>query len=498
MAVPDYFQRNAVAISQAISGLDEARLESVLGDVCVGVTIGPDGRGREGCAIVDLLVRLLARLYPSIAVREEGDGRVAEKAKALARRVNPRVDLSGRATVEVVVGSAPMSAQASRTIFAGSDGWAGRVSTCQAQGCGDSNNPFGAGLAACLAAADLFRFLFLPGAELSGDVEVTVPDGIGSPGDGADIGGDVGSLVLAGGGAIGNAAVWALTRTEVTGSIGIVDHECVDLGNLQRYVLAERDDEGKPKASALAGKFGGRLKARGYETRLAEFLQRERYRIDNLLLALDSAKDRCAAQASLPRRIANAWTQPGDLGVSVHDFLEGACVNCLYLPDGKQKNEDEVIAEAFGVPDRLMQVRVLLHSNGGAPRDLLEAIASGGDVELGKLLAFEDRPLRALYTEGFCGGTVVPLARIGAPAAKDVHVPLAHQSALAGVLLAAAGVRMGLGGCVGSLVAQYDVLKPQQRFQVYPVAKKPGRMCICEDEDYREVYRKKFRRKPAA
>ena len=35
---------------------------------------------------------------------------------------------------------------------------------------------------------------------------------------------------------------------QIKGSIAIVDHESVDLGNLQRYVLTERDDEGKPKA----------------------------------------------------------------------------------------------------------------------------------------------------------------------------------------------------------------------------------------------------------
>jgi hypothetical protein len=39
-------------------------------------------------------------------------------------------------------------------------------------------------------------------------------------------------------------------------------------------------------------------------------------------------------------------------------------------------NEDTIIAEAFGVPDRLMQIRVLLHRDQGVPRDLLEAMAS--------------------------------------------------------------------------------------------------------------------------
>ena len=492
MAIPDYFQRNAVAISQAISGLDEQRLESLLGDVCIGVTIGPDAGGNEGRAIVDLLVRLLARLYPSIVFRDERDGSVADEASALARRINPRIDLSGQSTVEVVIGSAQVPPRTSRTVFAGSDGWNACLSTRHPQGCRDSNNPFGAGLAACLAAAELFRYVFVSGAALDRDTEFTVPNAIELSGDAANIKGDVGSIVLAGAGAIGNAAAWALARTGVKGSIEIVDHESVDLGNLQRYVLAERDDENQPKASFVAGQFGGTLNAGAHECKIAEFLQKKRHKADNLLLALDSAKDRRAAQASLPRRIANAWTQPGDLGVSLHDFLEGACVSCLYLPNGKQSNEDEIIAESFGVPDRLMDVRVLLHRNEGVPRVLLEAIAAARDIPLEKLAPFEGRSLRKLYTEGFCGGAVIPLGEIGEPA-NDVHVPLAHQSALAGVLLAAAGVRMGLSGCAGSVVAQYDVLKPQEQFQVHPVAKDRRGICICQDKDYREVYQKKYR-----
>ena len=73
------------------------------------------------------------------------------------------------------------------------------------------------------------------------------------------------------------------------------------------------------------------------------------------------------------------------------------------------------------------------------------------------------------------------------------NVVPAYHSALAGVLLAAAGVRMALGGCAGSAVAQYDVLKPQDRFQVYPVAKDPRGICICQDKDYLDVYRRKYR-----
>ncbi len=491
MAIPDYFQRNAVAISQAISGLNERRLASRLADVCIGVTIGPDAGGNEGRAMADLLVRLLARLYPSIIIREERTGG-GDEIKALARRINPYIDLSGQATIEAVIGAARPRWKSTRTVFAGCKGWTAKLSTNDPQGCGTSKNPFGAGLAACLAAADIFRHVFLPRTEPVGEFKIGVPHAREWANDNGDVEGYVGSLVLAGAGAIGNAAAWALSRTGVEGSIEIVDHESVDLGNLQRYVLAERDDEKRPKAPFVAGGFNGKLSASPHACTLAEFLEEKRHRVENLLLALDSAKDRCAAQASLPRRIANAWTQPGDLGVSSHDFLEGACVNCLYLPDGEQKNEDQIIAESFGVPDRLMEVRTLLYNRGGAPRDLLAAIAKARDLPFTKLLPFEGRPLRVLYTEGFCGGAVIPLDEPGTPA-NDVHVPLAHQSAMAGVLLAAVGVRMGMTGFADSVITQYDVLKPQKRFLVYPAAKHSRERCICQDADYREVYRRKYR-----
>lgn len=491
LAIPDFFRRNAVAISQVISGLDEQRLATRLADVCIGVTIGPHSCNDEARFAADLLIRLLARLYPSMVISGEDADQVNE-LKELALRINPRIDLTGRVSTEVVIGATRPRWNSTATVFAGSTGWTAMVSTLSPQECGDSNNPFGAGLAACLAAAEVFRTELLPCAEPIGECEIVVTHDIDSPGRNGNVGGDVGDLVLAGAGAIGNAAAWALSRASVEGSVEIVDYESVDKSNLQRYVLAERDDTKKAKAQLLAEKFDGGLSAIPHACTLAEFLEKKHHKVESLMLALDSAKDRRAAQASLPRRIANAWTQPGDLGVSSHDFLEGACVNCQYLPTGEQKNEDQIITESFGVPSRLMEIRTLLYNHEGAPKELLEAIADARKIPIAKLLPFEGRPLRALYSEGFCGGGVIPLNELGAPR-NDVHVPLAHQSALAGVILAAVGLRMGTSEIVESVVTQFDVLKPQRRLHVFPGPKHAGGRCICQDADYREVYCHKYR-----
>ena len=71
-------------------------------------------------------------------------------------------------------------------------------------------------------------------------------------------------------------------------------------------------------------------------------------------------------QGSLPRWIANAWTQLGDLGVSSHCFLgQDACLACLYLPTQKSKSQDQIVAEGLKIPQLRDQVRVLLGSGQG-------------------------------------------------------------------------------------------------------------------------------------
>ena len=222
---------------------------------------------------MDLLVRLLARLYPSIAVRDEANGSMADEAAVLARRINPRVDLSGQPSVEMVVGLAGARLRAERIIYADRTGGALDCRHVVHRRVGKVTTRSVAGLAACMAAAALFRHVFLEETAWEQDVEFTVPGMEDTAECLAEVVDEAVNIVLAGAGAIGNAAAWALARSELRGTIEIVDHESVDLGNLQRYVLAERNDECERKAELLAGKFVGSLKARAYDSSIASFLQ---------------------------------------------------------------------------------------------------------------------------------------------------------------------------------------------------------------------------------
>lgn len=493
MALAAYYSRGALAAAQVLQGFDETRFRERLETARVGVTFGPDAADSvEGRAQLDLLIRLLARLYPTLVIRQSDGDRVASEAADLARRINPDIELvTGDPDIEIVVGARAPTAVGTTVIHSGSNGWDALFSPKQPRNIGSSANPFGAGAAACLAAGNAFRAVFVDANALDPEVVFSTLLREPRPTEQEHWPTEVGDIVLVGLGAIGNAAAWALARISASGRLWLIDHQSIDLGNLQRYVLAERADEGSVKVQVADRYLGNGLVARPMPMPLAEFLAAEGHAWNGMLLALDSAGDRRAAQASLPRWIANAWTQPGDLGVSTHDFLSAACVSCLYLPEHALENEDQIIARALGVPERLMEVRVLLHTGGGVTREFLEAIASKHQVDRGHLLDFEGKPVRSLYVEGFCGGAVLPLGSTGMPR-QDVHVPLAHQSALAGVLLAAVAVAQVGSDALGTRVTRLDPLRPLPAIPTQPAAKDPRGICICQDEDYRASYRRKY------
>src|SRR5262249_35019736 len=159
------------------------------------------------------------------------------------------------------------------------------------------------------------------------------------------------------------------------------------------------------KVDVAAPFFNGCLTCISHESTWADFVERLGYRSRSVLVAVDSAAARRSAQASLPEWIGNAWTQPGDLGVSVDSRFdgEGACLACLYLQTASTPNEDELVAAALGIPQLVTDVRTLLHTGGVIGRPLLEAVAQGLQRPLDDVLRYQGRSIRELYVEGICG-----------------------------------------------------------------------------------------------
>ena len=199
-------------------------------------------------------------------------------------------------------------------------------------------------------------------------------------------------------------------------------------------------------------------------------------------------------QGSLPRWIANAWTQTGDLGVSSHSFLgQGACLACLYLPTQKSKNEDQIIAEGLRVPQLQTHIRQLLGTGRGVDKKICDEIASAFGLASGMLAPYIGRPIRDLWVEGVCGGGFIPLGGVE-DTPREVQVPLAFQSALAGMLLAAEAVRDVLNpdDQTETYIRQMDVLSQLGSTNRQMRRKVGSGACICEDQDFIDAYRSKY------
>ncbi len=500
VALADYYGRAALAASQVLGGFDAQAFEQRLNSVSIGIATSANAaNSREGRLITDLTVRLLARLYPALDVWGPPDAAAfVERMRRVARATNPAIKLTrrGRADTGISVGDA---GEFGTTVYAGSDGWDALISASAPQPVGTSANPLGPGVAACLASANVFRRIFLEPWESTLDDDLCLsawtfgrgPTPAAVPNDNWRLDSDA---VLVGVGAIGMAAAWACAHAPMQGSLHLVDPEEIELGNLQRYVLATRVDVGRAKVQVARRAFRGNLRVQVHQADWESFVSQFGYEWRYVLAALDSAADRKAVQASLPGWVANGWTQPGDLGVSVHPRFgsAGACLACLYLPDQQLQNEDELIAESIGVPHRVLDVRTLLHLGTPVPRALLEEVASALGRPRDDLLRFEDRPIRELYVQGICGGAVLPLGQAGRPRA-DVHVPLAHQSALAGLLLASALAREAAGGGPSQTeVARLDILRPIGTDTLQGARPRGDGRCICEDIDFRRVYESKY------
>ncbi|MEN3236376.1 E2 ligase fold family C protein [Methylobacterium ajmalii] len=506
MALAPFFERAATAASQVLSEFGTAAFADRLQAHVVGIAFdGEAARSREGAATLDLTVRLLARLYPTLAIEALDDGgrERAVELRALASAINPVVDLNPdcrRATVVVCVGGSVPDTDAT-VLYAGSDGWIASFARSGPLGSGETSNPFGAGVTACLAAANVFRTVFrdqLVNGDLDPDLaldlrsyrpasEVTVADPLGRI--------DLGEAHLVGLGAIGNGAVWALARIEdAVGTLHLVDHEAVDLSNLQRYAMAGHHDIDAPKVDVAARVLGttGLRVVRHQMSWDAYLADRGDWRLERVAVALDTAADRIAAQGSLPRWIANAWTQEGDLGVSRHGFDDGrACLACLYLPQGAVKDEDDRIAEELGMPEAQPEIRRMLQTGESVPVAFVDRIAAALRIPSGALHPFVGQPLRSFYQNAICGGVVFRLTD-GEQPVKAV-VPMAFQSAMAGLMLAAELVKHASGTLdAPTTITRLNLLRPIGSHLHDPRQPDVSGRCLCGDSDFRDAYRCKY------
>lgn len=499
MALARFFERVYAATGRHLA-VDRPLLEAVLADRLVAVRCGPEVEAEEGGPrwAAEFLINLLARFYPRLALT--APAAVTLRLQDLARAINPAIEFvyeAAPAVATVVIGSVedhPMGALHPRA-----DGWVARLLRAPDPRPWGPANPYAAATAAALAASEVFRNVFhdrIVAPPLGRDVHLSLLDFGEEVGADRPLGSlDLGEVAFLGLGAVFNAALWPLARHSGLAARGwIVDPEAIELSNLQRYVLALDADVDCAKTELTRRVLVGTgLVLEPRRETLEAFADSfpASFVVPTVCVSIDNIQGRRATQALLPRLLVNGWTSDGGLGASWHEFDRNvACLACLYHPNKIGLSQTELVADALGL-ERMRGAELWIKPVLPTEQDL-QTIAKHLGAAPEALMAWRIRPLPELYTSLICGTAGVDLQGSGHTAA----VPLAHQSALAGILLAAELVKRAdpeLAALAQKepLVAWDDVLQPPPRQWVRPRVREPG--CICGDPDYQEAYHAKWR-----
>jgi hypothetical protein len=514
MAFAKYFNRDVVALNKRLSLGADRNFKATIERQLISLEFDEQVQdSKEASVCLELLVRLISRFYPKLKfeARFRGADDHIQRLQELARSINSNIEFAGfheAPTIVIVAAKTPVLTRNCPQLFVGSEGWIAKVSRNKVLSFGQSENPFGASIAACIACSNLFRHVFehelrLP---LDGDVGFCTHCFALDNHQGHQHLGPVAldDVNIVGSGAIGSSCVWALSKVpDLSGKIRLIDHDQVEESNLQRYILFGESDIGNWKVdSACAVLERDGLQVEPLKMRWDQFVSERQSgdcRCRLAVVSIDSKEGRVDVQSSLPFKILNAYTDESRFGISRHlDFATSTCLACLYIPTAVQRSKLQVMAEELNMVGN--EVLLYQYSKEGKLLDetFLNAFCSRNGIQLVDVNEYKLRTLGDFYVEMVCGYKMIKMASNSGKVGESVDVPLSFQSAMAGIMLAleivfeSAGFARGLSQ---RNVSQWQVLDliNDENPSSFSYLKNSIGNCICGDADYQLAFTSKWR-----
>lgn len=521
MALAKYFSKDLLAINRLIN-TNHALLSDKLNNTVISIAFDENCINTfEGNCGIELIVRLLSRLYPKIKIIDlsgKFDDKV-EEYKSLSRRINSQIEIVDNSIDEdvlIVVGDSKEEITSKGLIiYFGSDNWVSKYSIESIQKFGNSNNPLGTGLSACITASNVFRYIFkeyLKFNDLDSSFELSsfsLDTNIKTEHNPPLSELEFNKTVIAGIGAIGNGVVWALSKIEnLKGEIHLVDDERVMLSNLQRYVLLEEMHEKGVKVEIAKHYFKqANLNVVPFKCNWDKYLNTiSNWNVDCVAVGIDNMRDRIGIQSTLPRTIFNAFTETESLAITRHkDFINSACLSCSYIPSKKQKDFINEVADNCNIPQHAEIVKRYYNANIGVGtqlqilnnNSLLNLIAEANKISIEDLNHFKEMTVNQFYSDFVCGGVILQFSKTDNNI-KNVDAPLAFQSAMAGILLAAELVKHAIN-------SDYEQEQRTDIYHLSPIVNRKNPfhrllvkdetgLCVCRDEDFKNRYIEKWKK----
>ncbi len=341
--------------------IGRAHAETVAGQLMLVTAANVLGRLFDFAPAIDVHVDADVRVVPGIAGLHAGRRLDAEVVRLLgslaARPAGYRYRVGApapRYLAALMVGDGMPPAAASDVVYIDGVAWVAALGPAPVSAslaglrarvpAGESPvNPFGALVGAALGAAEIakciVRRLAEPGSSvLPPRLEAPVVwnlwnhrfmDDVTSGPSLADL--DLGRLAVAGVGAVGSGALWALVHVEgARGTLELVDDDELSETNLERVLIARAADVGRRKVDVGARAIRGtRLRAVRIPGRY-DVRPPARARASTILVGVDTGGARRRIMNLLPAALYNGGTYRAEILVSRHVGLAGPCLECMY------------------------------------------------------------------------------------------------------------------------------------------------------------------------
>lgn len=252
----------------------------------------------------------------------------------------------------IAIGNPGVNAETTPTIYVDGGGWIAYVGRAEPAGrpSGRNSNPIGPSTAACLAVAEAFKTV--NGAPESALSEEIIYDAFAHNVLDAATSVDhstidpplnLGTVRMVGVGSVGSAAIRFLGRLPVEGTIQLVDHDSVELVNLNRSPLFQVDHafEGTPKVKVAEEYLDHHgIESSSHQVPYDEFEGQQTEQADIVLPLANEGGVRSNIQHNRPPVMLHSTTSGAEVAVRRHIPVDEACLLCHFPPEGPRVDSD--------------------------------------------------------------------------------------------------------------------------------------------------------------
>lgn len=300
---------------------------------------------------------------------------------------------------------------------------------------------------------------------------------------------NIGETLLVGAGAVGMAFISVLRHLNIGGNLTIIDHDSIDASNLDRYIGVYADNINNQKTSVAKAALSHLQNLRIIEinSKYQQYVESLGRVINLAICTVDNDETRQELQCDLPGILLNGVTGQSTFSVSRHDFINDACLGCLYPIEKDKFVNEEKYSRALGIPVGDFTYRY--ENNIPLTQADIEKLIKYINTPEINLTIKAGMTLREFLADSeICG-------RLNIPGDSDIHGTIGFVSAIPGILLVAELIKERyFKDYVLKNLFHSDTLVGPSNHSLQLRKKVRECSCYCHDPIMLEVYKSKYGR----